>query len=1066
MISSVPTTTYWADYDPSQGIILSESDGGYIYARIKYADDKFGEPYRFHVTFGSDCSDPIETPNTSASVSGAEGGTKIDPTTNVVLSSKTVGSKILYYVSKESDIGSIQLSRALSVPDGVEQSGDIVGDKKYFQVEEIQNNESTGNGTALKSTWYYTTNLNVKEYTASVNLDAELPEDNKLNPNRAEAEPVYISAVAIAYGCEKSNELEFVYRVKPAQQVFSPEAAFETRFTPGGEDVETASISLGSNLTFYSVTPETTLYYSTDANADAESFVEIPKSGVEVQGNYGGNFVVRVQARKLGMRDSEIITFVYKIADQELANEPTATPGTSADVPTTIIPGNKILLSTTTKGASIYYTIDGSSPKVVRNSDGTFASENEEITKLYKSDEGIVMPLDGKEYFTITAVAVKNGLGKSHEVRFVYIYPDAVLAPYANIDSGNVELNTQILLKNLTEGAVIYYNTASGKDIKETDVTEPTLSSSVFSEEYPITITEKTIIKAMAAKDGIKSEVVTFSYNPMTQLAAPTASIETGSVVSNGTKLELTATKESTIYYTMDGSDPTLKDNPAVLIGNSIILSGEPGNQIKIMAFAEAPNNSRSEVATFTYQFSQNTTGGVTATPESGATVSNGKKIILMTDVTGADIYYTTDGASPIDDGVKGTTVEVDGTPGTTFTIKAVAIVNGEPGTVSTFIYKIEEKPSEPTASPAGGTLTVATRVTLSSGEGKIYYTTDGTEPTKSSNLYNEPILINRTTTLKAITVSEDGAVSDVATFQYTTAGKAAMPRADYENGQVLEPGTVVTLKTDTPNATIYYTSDGTDPTIDNLDSLLICDADGIEINRSVTIKAVAYHEDMRMSNVAAWNYIVDVIPAVEMKEAEAAKQAEEGLQDTDAEALRRDNDKEVPTSTRRVLKEKEHHTTLTVSGEEVAANTKLYAEAKETHPMTVKNVKTLFGDAYTILSEYEFTLKNGKTYVHPKGEVEMGIPIPKGYEQATLTIVKVGSNNKLTTLETRRENGMLYVTTNDLSDCAVVGLENLEENESSFPYLLLLEGAAGIALLGGLVYCAKEKWKKYKKRR
>ncbi len=1067
MISPIPTTTYsWAEYNSSQGIQLSESDGGYVYTRIKYEDDKFGEPYRFDVTFGDDCSDPIETPNTSASVSGAEGGTKIDPTTNVVLSSKTVGAKILYYVSKESDIGSIQLTRALSAPDGVEQSGDIVGDKKYFQVEEIRNNESTDNETTLKSTWYYTTNLSVKEYTASVNLNAELPEDNKLNPNRVEAEPVYISTVAIAYGCEKSNELEFVYRVKPAQQVFSPEAAFETRFTPGGEDAETASISLGSNLTFYSVTPETTLYYSTDANAEADSFDEIPESGVEVKGNYGGNFVVRVQARKLGMRDSEIITFVYKIADQELANEPTATPGTSADVPTTIIPGNKILLSTTTKGASIYYTIDGSSPKVVRNSDGTFASENEEITKLYKSDEGIVMPLEGKEYFTITAVAVKNGLGKSREVRFVYIYPDAVLAPYANIDSGNVELNTQILLKNLTDGAVIYYNTASGKDIKETDVTEPTLSSSVFSEEYPITITEKTIIKAMAAKDGIKSEVVTFSYNPMAQLAAPTASIETGSVVSNGTKLELTATKESTIYYTMDGSDPTLDDNPAVLIGNSIILSGEPGDQIKIMAFAEAPNNSRSEVATFTYQFSQNTTGGVTATPESGATVSNGKKIILMTDVTGADIYYTTDGDSPIEKGVKGTTVEVDGTPGTTFTIKAVAIVNGEPGTVSTFIYKIEEKPSEPTASPAGGTLTVATRVTLSSGEGKIYYTTDGTEPTKSSNLYNEPILINRTTTLKAIAVSEDGVVSDVATFQYTAAGKAAMPRADYENGQVLEPGTVVTLKTDTPNATIYYTSDGTDPTIDNLDSLLICDADGIEINRSVTIKAVAYHKDMRMSNVAAWNYIVDVIPAVEMKEAEAAKRAEEGLQDTDAEALRRDNEKEIPTSTRRVLKEKEHHTTVTVSSEEAAVNTKLFAEAKETHPMTVKNVKTLFGDAYTILSEYELTLKNGKTYVHPKGEVEMGIPIPKGYEQATLTIVKVGSNNKLTTLETRRENGMLYAVTNDLSDCAVVGLENLEENERSFPYLLLLEVAAGIALLAGIVYCAKEKWKKYKKRR
>lgn len=1026
IVSNVPIepagNTEWNNYD-TLGIQLFQNKGGYVYARIKYNNEgtKFSAPQLFDYIFGSACASPIITPNTGLATSGEGSAATIESTTFIGLSSRTSGADVFYVKSNIEDSEqpmSIDMERVSPNPGNISDR-DIQDGFKYFKV---------GNR------WYRTSNTNTERYAEGLSL----------NHSKADDQYMYITAVAVAESYEISDELTFIYKVKAAQQVKNPEAAFETRFSPGGESIDIATVSKDGNVSFYSVTPGATLYYA--IGTEGEEWKEIPQDGVTVEGDYGSNFVVRVQAKKYNsaqqeiMLPSEIVTFVYKISDQELANAPTSTPGTSADVPTTVIPGNKILLSTTTKGAIIFYTTDGTTPKVemveVTNEDGTTTKEYQSAkgstTVEYDSAKGIEMPEDGKDYFTITAIAVKEGLGNSPEARFTFVYPNTVLAPYANIDSGKVELNTQVLLKNLTDGAVIYYNMVHGKGIKEESVAEPTLSSTVFNEEYPFTITEKTIIKAMAAKDGVKSKVVTFIYDPMVQLAAPTASIETGSVVSNGTVLELKAANGATVYYTLDGSDPADVNNTAVMNGNSIILHGEPGGQATIKAYAKGAGNSQSEVATFTYQFSQNAMGGVTASIESGTTVSNGTKVILMTDVTDAEIYYTTNGESPVDHGTEGTTVEIDGNPGSSFTIKAVAKINGETGIISTFIYKIQDIPDAPTASPAGGTLTVATRVTLDSEADEIYYTIDGTEPTKSSNLYTEPILINRTTTLKAIAVSKDGGISEVASFQYMAAPKAGMPKSNHESGEILDPGTKVELWTDTQNAVIYYTTDGTEPTVDNLDTLLVYDSDGIEIHRSVTIKAVAYYEGMRLSGVSDWNYIVEAIPAVEIKNEEAAKLAEVGLQDTNADALKNKNDQE-----------------------EYGV---LYGKERDINQLAVRNVKQLFGDDYTILSEYKVNMKYDKKY-------EVVLPIPKGYEDAKLSVVAVDSNSKLTTVKTRRENGVLYASDILAKDFAIVGVESPEENNKSIPYLQILEIVTGAVLIFGLGYYAKEKYKNYKKR-
>ncbi|WP_312469698.1 endonuclease [Neobacillus sp.] len=82
----------------------------------------------------------------------------------------------------------------------------------------------------------------------------------------------------------------------------------------------------------------------------------------------------------------------------------------------------------------------------------------------------------------------------------------------------------------------------------------------------------------------------------------------------------------------------------------------------------------------------------------------------------------------------------------------------------------VETKVANVTATPAAGAVAVGTTVTLATAtaDAKIYYTTDGTEPTTTSTEYKAPVKIDKATTIKALGTKAGLDNSDIATFAYT----------------------------------------------------------------------------------------------------------------------------------------------------------------------------------------------------------------------------------------------------------------------------------------------------------
>ena len=83
---------------------------------------------------------------------------------------------------------------------------------------------------------------------------------------------------------------------------------------------------------------------------------------------------------------------------------------------------------------------------------------------------------------------------------------------------------------------------------------------------------------------------------------------------------------------------------------------------------------------------------------------------------------------------------------------------------------QVREAVSTPVIFPNGGTFkdSQTVEITCATDDAKIYYTTDGSTPTASDTLYDGPITLTKTTTIKAIAVKDGMESSKVVTAKFT----------------------------------------------------------------------------------------------------------------------------------------------------------------------------------------------------------------------------------------------------------------------------------------------------------
>ena len=234
-----------------------------------------------------------------------------------------------------------------------------------------------------------------------------------------------------------------------------------------------------------------------------------------------------------------------------------------------------VTISSSTSGASIRYTTDGSTPTT--------------SSTLYSS------PISVATSKTIKAIAVKSGSPTSAVSSAAYnITLPSVATPSFTPAAGTYSSTQSVSISTSTSGASIRYTT---------DGSTPTTSSSLYTSA--ISVSSSTTIKAIGLKSGMtNSSVATSVYTiGLPTVATPSFSPAGGTYSSAQSVTIATSTSGATIRYTTDGSTPTTSSTVY-----SSALNVAASQTIKAIAIKSGSTNSSVASASYTI----NTGGGGT----------------------------------------------------------------------------------------------------------------------------------------------------------------------------------------------------------------------------------------------------------------------------------------------------------------------------------------------------------------------------------------------------------------------------------------------------------------------
>ena len=407
-------------------------------------------------------------------------------------------------------------------------------------------------------------------------------------------------------------------------------------------------------------------------------------------------------------------------------------------------------------------------------------------------------------YYGIVYEMVKNAGNPEDEITIrLMTTNNMVPTPQFTYGEGKVTISC------LQEGAKLFYTT---------DGSTPTTESTPYTS--PIPVEHNMVIKAIGTfSDMQPSDVATLVIDTFT-VSKPIIQFANLQIHMSCT------TPQSSIYYTLDGSDPT---------GTSGLLYSGPvpvTSNCTVKAVAKRIDFNNSEVVTFELDVNN----VKVATPE--FTIAG--NVITVTSLTNdVQLVYTLDGSEPNE-----TSTPYSGS--ITLEHNCIVKVKG---------YKAGHLASEtatlvvdwfyaelPVMSVSEDETTLT--ITCSTPGAVIHYEIGGATPTEESAIYEAPLILTDNRVVKAIAIAPNFNNSEVATFQPGT--HACEPAVIASNGRT------ATISTKTQDARIYYTTNGASP---NEGSLYVVNEGVIVLDESTwTIKTLVVKENMNNSTETMYN--------------------------------------------------------------------------------------------------------------------------------------------------------------------------------------------------------------------
>jgi hypothetical protein len=622
--------------------------------------------------------------------------------------------------------------------------------------------------TTTGATIYYTTD-------GSAPSSSSTPYTEAITVNATQT----IKAIGIKDGLTDSEVAEATYTMVVSNPTFTVDAGTYN----GAKSVELECATTGASIRY------------TTNGAEPTTSSTLYEGAISVNVSQ----TIKAKAFKTGYTDSEVSEAAYTLK----CATPTITKA-DGDFVTT-----KVITMTSSDGASIYYTTDGT-------------TEPTTSSTPYDPDNKPVI----SSTTTFKAIAVKDGWTNS-EVKTQDFTKQTVIDGMTAL-VGKTNTSAQDYYVNLTDAQVTWTNGARLGYIEDAsrgaywssgnDANSPTKNkvyNGIFKVSYQYNNSMPTV-KYMINVEGTITDGNDKAPTIMTPAAldeAFTANLGRQIQINNFT---VATGKKLSENITLYGTDPYVN----VTVGHTYTLVGYPYNsngtyQFRVVTAIEAP----------------------TFSPEEGI-FYDAFDLTLSCATADVTIYYTTNGDVPTKSSTQYDSEHKPNISATT-TVKAIAVKNGveSPVAEATYTYYSVKQPTFVTASPVY--YNDKAEVTCETAGSSLYYTltTDGSEPatpTSASTAYPDGGITIAANTVKIKVIAKNGDnYSPVAEATYTLKTPDA-PTAT-PGASIVESGSTVILNS-RAGTTIYYTTDGT--TVPDNTSTPYSGA--ITIDADKTIKAIA----------------------------------------------------------------------------------------------------------------------------------------------------------------------------------------------------------------------------------